>query len=440
MNPTPRKIPFDVESIPKTDLVRIVQRALSHPEDFLLWLRRELSSMRDDASFQREIDIQIQVVFGNFDGDTDASELIISIREAVESGVASADQGVTWTLEALETADKAIANHEDCEFEYSRHLEDLVELALDFLRRSSQSGKDLARNLLSLLALEFTRIPAVDLAVFARRLGAEGFEVLRSALESKTYPDRQILSQIYELQLDRTAWLSLKLGSSNPNDQIAALEWIKGNQSPRQAIDRAACHLKVQETARSEALSVREWWYRERLLAGDPRGDLAEDAWTTFQRHPCLPEAWTLLGTWAKPAGSWDHFRKMALDLLEKKENDTPSTLFREALLRIARSEGRKRDAWEIARRGLSRSQMVEAIALAAKEWPDEAREEFDRILTPALRGLERTTSQGLYRDFADLLGKGKHLFGKTWLAIWQEKVNEKFPKRPKLLQIVANA
>jgi hypothetical protein len=440
MSSSSGKSPFDLESLSKADLVRIVQRALSDPDGFPLWIRRELSSREGAAPFQREMRSQIQEVFGHFDDDTDATELIDSIRVSVATGAASPDQGASWTLEALETADEAIANHEDCEFEFSVGLDDLAELALDLLCRSSQTGKELARSLLSLLGLEHFGNPQVDLAVFARRLGAEGLDTMRSALEQKAYPDRTLLTQIYELQQDRSAWVALKLGSSNSSDQIAALDWIKSAQSPQAALERAAIHLTTQETSRSESLPVREWWYRERFQAGDPSGAIAEDAWATFMRHPCLPQAWNLLEAWASKSGTWEHFRIRALLLLERKEADSTEGNFRSTRIRIARNEGRTRDAWEIARLGLPRGQMLESIALAVREWPDEAQQEFDRILESALRGLEHTNSQGIYQVFADLMGKGKQLFGKAWMTIWSDRVATKYSKRPKLLQMVARA
>lgn len=440
MNHSSGNLHFDLETLSKADLVRILQKALSDPEGFPLWVRRELSSRQGETSFEREIGAQIQEVFGSFDTETDASDLIESIRNAVATGTASIDQGASWALEALLTADEAIGNHEDCEYECSCDLDDLAELALDLLKRSTQTGKELAESLLSLLGLGYMGIPAVDLTVFAQRLGAEGLGVMRSALEGKKYPNRSLLMRIYEFQEDRSAWITLKLESSHAEDQIAALEWIQEAESLGAALNRAKSHLAAQVTGRHEALAVREWWYRRRQEAGDSLGAIVADAWATFLRHPSLPEAWALLETWAKTACSWGEFRQRALEHLEFKDSSSKVMGIRDALIRIARSEGRARDAWEIARRGLPRSQMLDAIAKAAKEWPDEAQQEFDRIMDSALRGLERTNSQGLYQEFANLIGRGCGLFGQAWRTAWSDKVAAKYPNRPKLLQFVAKA
>lgn len=435
-----REDTFDLESLSKADLVRIVQRALSDPDGFSLWLRRELSSQQGEISFEREIEVQIQELFGNFDNDTEAFDWIESIRSAVATGAATADQGASWALNALVTADEAIANHEDCEFEYSCDLEDLSVLALDFLVRSSLTGKALSEGLLTLLGLEYMSTPHIDLEIFAQRLGAEGLEVMRSALEGKKYPDRRLLTQLYELQQDRGAWIALKLASSDPDDQIAALEWIKREESPLAASGRAGALLAAQVAAHKESLPVRKWWVQLRQELGDPPEDIAEDAWATFQRQPSHPDAWCLLESCANHAGSWDRLRKAALGLLEAKEGRSPFEGYRHVRIRIARSEGRSRDAWEIARLGLPRNQMLEAISLAAGEWPDEARLELERILESSLRGMEHSNSQGLYQEFANLLSKGKVLFGKEWLGVWAGKAADKYPKRTKLLQMIAKA
>jgi hypothetical protein len=77
---------LDPESLTKAQLVRIVKRAMENPEDFSLWLRRETSAMEGTGSFDREMRAQIENVFGDVDYETDASGLIASMREAVESG------------------------------------------------------------------------------------------------------------------------------------------------------------------------------------------------------------------------------------------------------------------------------------------------------------------------------------------------------------------
>lgn len=430
------KKPFDPESLSKAQLVRIVTRAVENPEDFPLWLRREISAREGTGYLDREMRAQIEGVFGDLDYETHASGLIASMREAVRSGAATPDQGVSWALDALDTAEETITHQMDDDFEIQSALDDLSELAVEFLNQSNQGGEELAECIAALLHREFTT-PTIDLKEFAKRLGKEGLVHLRSALERQSYPDRKLLAQIYEMQKDVGAWIELKLASPSEEEQIAGLEEIKTSQSPQKAIERARALLEAHEKVRSDRLRVRQWWYQERSAIGENPSGMAADAREVFERQPCSLDAWKLLEEWSRRAGTWESVRTRALEHLRQKETGKHFDNFRLTRIRVARDEGRERDAWEIARLGLASREMEEAIFLAFPHWPAEALVEFDILLDGFLKSLEGTNSQNAYQAFADLLRRGKKPFGADWLGSWKEKVEARFARRPKLLQMV---
>ncbi|GEM_PF-2260855 len=416
-------------------MVRIVNRALENPADFPLWLRREITAGEGVDSFDREMRGQIEDVFGDLDRETDATGLIESMRETVTSGKATPEQGVSWTLAALDLAEETITHQMDNDWEMQCDLEDLGILAVEFLHRSEQGGKELAETIHALLDCEFVT-PLKELKGFRSRLGRDGLSHLRRLQEKSASPDRSILTEIYELQKDESAWIELKLASPSEEDQIAGLERIKTSQSAQKAIERARIHLEIRD-GRSGGLRVRQWWYQERNGTGEDPSVIAKDAWDAFERQPCSPDTWNMLEEWSNLDRSWEAVRKRGLSLLSKLETGKIYDNFRHARIRIARGEGRERDAWEIARLGLSPHEMEEAIFLAFPHWPSEALTEFDKLMESRFKGLEATNSQGVYQSFADHLRRGKKPFGADWLAGWKRRVNARFARRPKLLEMV---
>ncbi len=429
---------FDPESLTKAELVKIVRRAMEHPEDFPLWMRREMSSAESLDSLDREMRSQIELIFGDRDYETDASGLIASMEDAVESGKADANQALVWVLEALDLAEDTILHQHENDFTIQCDIDMLGGLAVKFLQNSAHEGRELAEAMITLSDREFAS-PITELRGFATRLGKEGLVTLRSALERQPYPDRSLLVQIYELQKDELAWIELQVSSPKEEDQIAALKKIQATRSSREAIERATDLLNDRRDCSSPRISVRRWWYQERCRLGEDPAAMSQDAWMVFEKNPCSPDAWNLLQDWAGRAGNWGAVRSRGLAFLESREKGNGLDNFRHSRIRIARDEGRERDAWEIARLGVSPREMEEAILRALPHWPREALIEFDRLVEGAMKTLSSTNNQGFYQVFTDLLRKGKQPFGTLWLANWKSKVNATFPRRPKLLEMVAN-